>query len=154
MSEEAAYKMIHMLKGTIEEPMGTAQNLFDGRFWVPGNECAGKTGTSSNQSDGWFMGMTKDFVGGVWVGAEERSVHFRSMKQGEGSKTALPIFGLFMKKYYQMTGTPCGPFPKKKIQLPVCRTVVRKKAEEPAEGEAIPAEPAPAAEDVPLPLLE
>lgn len=151
MSEEAAYKMVHMLKGTLEEPMGTAQNLFDGRYWVTGNDCAGKTGTSSNQSDGWFMGLTKDFVGGVWVGAEERSVHFRSMKQGEGSKTALPIFGLFMKKYYARAGTRTGTFPKKKIPLPGCRTILPRKTEEPAEGETAP-EPAEA--PAPEPVTE
>jgi penicillin-binding protein 1A len=147
MSEEAAYKMVHMLRGTIEEPMGTAQNLYDQRYWVPANDCAGKTGTSSNQSDGWFMGMTKDFVGGAWVGAEERSVHFRSMKMGEGSKTALPIFGLFMKKYYAQAGITKGRFPKKDIKLGNCKTAAVRKRSPSAASPGPAADPAPAPEE-------
>jgi penicillin-binding protein 1A len=153
MSEEAAYRMVHMLKGTLEEPMGTAQALFDTRlYWVPGNDCAGKTGTSSNQSDGWFMGMTKDFVGGVWVGAEERSIHFRTMRQGEGSQTALPIFGFFMKRYYssKALGPKTGTFPKKKFQLPSCRSrSSRKAAVSPAEVTDEAIGPVPEAQPLP-----
>jgi penicillin-binding protein 1A len=57
-----------------------------------------KTGTSSNHSDAWFVGVTKNLIGGAWVGGEHRSVHFRTGQLGEGSRTALPIFGLFMEK--------------------------------------------------------
>jgi penicillin-binding protein 1A len=140
MSEEAAYRMVHMLKGTLEEPAGTAQALFDPKFWVYGNDYAGKTGTSSNQSDGWFMGLTKDFVGGVWVGAEERCVHFRGLRQGEGSKTALPIFGLFVRKVYtnRNLGYKTGLFPRKKFPLPSCPTRLPKKA---ADSTALSTEP-------------
>lgn len=63
----------------------------------------GKTGTSSNYSDGWYMGVSTHLVGGVWVGGEDRSIHFRTSATGEGSKTALPIFGLFMEKVYADT---------------------------------------------------
>jgi penicillin-binding protein 1A len=121
MTEQAAYNMVHMLKGTLQEPGGTAQALFSFNIFY-GNEMGGKTGTSQNQSDGWFMGLTKDLVGGVWVGAEERCVHFRSLRAGEGSKTALPVFGLFMEKVYRdkSLGIRPGFFPKKKFPLPYC----------------------------------
>lgn len=144
MSEEGAYKMVHMLKGTLQEPAGTAQALFSFNIFL-GNEMGGKTGTSSNQSDGWFMGVTKDLVGGVWVGAEERCVHFRSLRQGEGSKTALPIFGLFMEKVYRnkSLGIRPGFFPKKKYPLPYCPTHVPRKAVDTTDSE-VPAEPDPA----------
>ena len=60
----------------------------------------GKTGTTQNQSDGWFMGITPDLVTGVWVGAEDRSVRFNEIKFGMGSNMALPIFGYYMNKVY------------------------------------------------------
>jgi penicillin-binding protein 1A len=144
MSEEGAYKMVHMLKGTLQEPAGTAQALFSFNIFL-GNEMGGKTGTSSNQSDGWFMGVTKDLVGGVWVGAEERCVHFRSLRQGEGSKTALPIFGLFMEKVYRnkALGIRPGFFPKKKFPLPYCPTHIPRKSVDTTDA-AEPAEPDPA----------
>jgi penicillin-binding protein 1A len=62
---------------------------------------AGKTGTTDNNSDGWFMGLTPDLVAGVWVGAEDRSVHFRSTELGQGANMALPIWAMFMKKVYE-----------------------------------------------------
>jgi penicillin-binding protein 1A len=140
MSEEAAYKMVHMLKGTLQEPGGTAQALFSFNIFY-GNEMGGKTGTSSNQSDGWFMGLTKDLVGGIWVGAEERCIHFRSLRAGEGSKTALPIFGLFMEKVYRdkSLGIRVGFFPKKKYPLAYCPTRIPKKD----TSSAAPVEPGP-----------
>jgi penicillin-binding protein 1A len=61
---------------------------------------AGKTGTTQNNSDGWFMGITPDLVSGVWVGCEDRSAHFRSTDLGQGASMALPIWGLYMKKVY------------------------------------------------------
>jgi penicillin-binding protein 1A len=61
---------------------------------------AGKTGTTQNNSDGWFMGITPDLVAGVWVGCEDRSAHFRSTDLGQGASMALPIWGLFMKKCF------------------------------------------------------
>jgi penicillin-binding protein 1A len=62
------------------------------------NPIAGKTGTTQNQSDGWFIGITPDVTTGVWVGAEDRSVHFRSLALGSGANTALPIWALYMQK--------------------------------------------------------
>jgi len=64
------------------------------------NEIGGKTGTSQNHSDAWFMGVTPDLVAGVWVGGEDRSVRFRSMKLGQGADAALPMFGMFLQKVY------------------------------------------------------
>jgi penicillin-binding protein 1A len=62
---------------------------------------AGKTGTTQNNSDGWFMGLTPELVTGVWVGAEDRSVRFRSMDWGQGARMALPIYGYYMQKVYK-----------------------------------------------------
>ena len=61
-------------------------------------EVAGKTGTTNDQSDGWFIGYTPKITAGVWVGAEDRQVHFNTTAMGGGSNTALPIWGIFMKK--------------------------------------------------------
>lgn len=102
LSEDVAAVMVHMLKGGTEERGGTSQALFQYDIFK-GNEMGGKTGTSSNYSDGWFMGVSTRLVGGVWVGGEDRSIHFRTSATGEGSKTALPIFGLFMEKVYADT---------------------------------------------------
>ncbi len=65
------------------------------------NPIAGKTGTTQNQSDGWFMGMVPNLVTGVWVGGEERATHFRSLTYGQGAAMALPIWGMYMKKNYE-----------------------------------------------------
>ncbi len=112
LSEETAFLMMHMLKGGMEEPGGTSQALWEYDLWK-GNEIGGKTGTTSNHSDGWFMGVTKDLVTGVWVGAEDRSIHFRTSQLGEGSKTALPVFGMYMEQLYKdkALGYTMGRFP-------------------------------------------
>ncbi|WP_062544066.1 penicillin-binding protein 1A [Rufibacter tibetensis] len=119
ISEETAFLMVHMLKGTMEEPGGTSQALWEYDLWKKGNQVAGKTGTTSNHSDGWYMGVTKDLVTGVWVGGEDRSIHFRTSATGEGSKTALPIFGRFMEKVYRepSLGVKLGAFPKPKTKI-------------------------------------
>lgn len=115
LTEEVAGLMVHMLKGGTEEWGGTSQALFQYDLFR-GNEIGGKTGTTSNYSDGWFMGVTKDLIGGVWVGGEDRSIHFNSSATGEGSKTALPVFGIFMEKVYADTsiGISMGYFKKLK----------------------------------------
>ncbi|MCR5014931.1 MAG: PBP1A family penicillin-binding protein [Bacteroidales bacterium] len=96
MSEVTAYKMIELMKGVVQS--GTGGRL---RYMYNlNNPIAGKTGTTQNQSDGYFMGITPDLTTGVWVGAEDRSVHFRSTALGQGSRTALPIWALYMKKVY------------------------------------------------------
>jgi penicillin-binding protein 1A len=82
------------MKGVVQS--GTGINL---RLkYQLNNPIAGKTGTTQNQSDGWFMGITPDLTTGVWVGAEDRSVHFRSLALGSGANTALPIWAYYMQK--------------------------------------------------------
>ncbi len=119
ISEEVAWLMMYMLRGGMEEPGGTSQALWEWDLFKKGNQIAGKTGTSSDYVDGWYMGLTKDLVTGVWVGADERTVHFRSSQTGEGSKTALPIFAKFMEKVYKdpSTGITLGPFPKPGVKI-------------------------------------
>ncbi|WP_018477061.1 penicillin-binding protein 1A [Pontibacter roseus] len=134
LKEETAFLMMHMLKGGIEEPGGTSQALWEYDLWK-GNEIGGKTGTTSNHSDGWFMGVTKDLVTGVWVGGEDRSIHFRTSNLGEGSKTALPVYGLYMERLYQdkELGFTMGRFPKPTVDISKkynCTTVLPK-VEEP-----------------------
>lgn len=98
LSKESAYKMIHLMRGATL-PGGTAMGL--SRFGVlDGNEIAAKTGTTSNYSDGWFMGMTQDLIGGVWVGGDDRAVHFRNIELGQGARVAMPAWGMFMQKVY------------------------------------------------------
>ncbi|RFZ94242.1 penicillin-binding protein [Mucilaginibacter conchicola] len=115
LSEETAWLMLYMFRGGMEEPGGTSQALWEyPGLWKKNNQIGGKTGTSSDYVDGWYMGITKDLVTGVWVGADDRSVHFTSSETGEGSHTALPIFGAFMEKVYAdpKSGYTYGPFPK------------------------------------------
>ncbi|MCF8331057.1 MAG: penicillin-binding protein [Bacteroidales bacterium] len=96
MDKESAYLMIELLKGVVDH--GTGRRLrFTYNFRHP---IAGKTGTTDNNSDGWFMGLTPDLVTGVWVGGEDRSVHFRRTYYGQGANTSLPIWAIFMKALY------------------------------------------------------
>lgn len=119
LSEEIAYLMLYMLRGGMEEPGGTSQALWEWDLWKNNNQIGGKTGTSSDYVDGWYMGVTKDLVTGVWVGCDERSVHFKTSQTGEGSRTALPIFGKFMEKVYKdkSLGINPGPFPKPTVKI-------------------------------------
>jgi len=94
---DEADMMIKMLETVVDS--GTARRLRY-EFGLYG-DVAGKTGTTQNQSDGWFMGFTPNLVAGAWVGAESPRVHFRSLYLGQGSNTALPIFGHFMRKIYR-----------------------------------------------------
>ncbi|UYZ61917.1 penicillin-binding protein 1A [Hymenobacter weizhouensis] len=112
LSEETAYLMTYMLRGATEEPGGTSI-ILKGGFKFP-YEIGAKTGTTSNYSDAWFMGLTPDLACGTWVGGEDRSIHFRTGTYGQGSRLALPIYGLFMRKVYadKSIGINTGPFPK------------------------------------------
>ncbi len=98
ISDQTAYKMIYMLKGGVEESMGTSQGL--SLELKKDNEIGGKTGTTNNASDGWYMGVTHNLVTGVWVGGDERSIHFPSWAFGQGTRTARPIWDKFMTKTY------------------------------------------------------
>ena len=94
-----AYKMIYMLRGGVEEEDGTSRGLsLDLKI---DNEIGGKTGTTNNASDGWYMGVTKDLVTGVWVGGDERSIHFRDWYLGQGALTARPIWQYYMTSVYE-----------------------------------------------------
>ena len=77
--------------------MGSEMCIRDSGITAP---MGGKTGTTNNNSDGWFMGFTPDLVSGVWVGGEDRSIHFDGMADGQGASMALPIYGLYMQKVY------------------------------------------------------
>lgn len=96
---ETAYLMTYMLQGAVHEPGGTAEGLKRTSI-VAGNEIGAKTGTTSNYSDGWFMGVTQKLVAGVWVGGDDRSIHFRSLALGQGAKMAMPAYAKFMEKVY------------------------------------------------------
>jgi penicillin-binding protein 1A len=120
LSEETAWLMLYMFRGGMEEPGGTSQALWEyPSLWKKNNQIGGKTGTSSDYVDGWYMGITKDLVTGIWVGADDRSVHFTTSETGEGSHTALPIFGTFMEKVYAdpKSGYTYGPFPKPWVKI-------------------------------------
>lgn len=97
ISEETAFLMLNLMQGVTQ--FGTGARLRGSKYGFT-NPIAGKTGTSQNQSDGWFMGITPDLVSGCWVGAEDRSIHFRTTQLGQGANTALPTWGLYMKKVY------------------------------------------------------
>ena len=96
MSEVTAYKMVELMKGVVQSGTGVRLRSLYGFK----NPIAGKTGTTQKNSDGYFMGITPDLTTGVWVGAEDRSVHFRSTRLGQGSHTALPIWAKYMRKVY------------------------------------------------------
>ncbi|RZK43530.1 MAG: penicillin-binding protein [Pedobacter sp.] len=96
MSEEHAYIMTRMLKGVITGGTGWRLN---GKYGIK-TPIGGKTGTTQDNSDGWFMAISPDIVAGVWTGCEDRAFHFTSTRDGEGANTALPIFAGFMKRVY------------------------------------------------------
>ncbi len=96
IDEKTAYLMVNLLEGVVKS--GTAVRL-RGSYKLT-NEIGGKTGTSQNQSDGWFVGITPNLVSGAWVGGEERSIHFDQTYHGQGANTALPIWALYMQQVY------------------------------------------------------
>ena len=116
LSEEAAYVTVNLLEGVTMAGSGTRlrttgadeynrayQNVVTGYPYEFTNPIAGKTGTTQNQSDGWFIGMVPNLVTGVWVGAEDRAIHFEDIAYGQGASMALPIWGVYMKSVYQDT---------------------------------------------------
>ncbi len=112
LNKESAYVTVNLMEGVTQGGSGTrlrgtwAGNQDHYKRAVTGypydfkNPIAGKTGTTQNQSDGWFMGMVPDLVTGVWVGGEDRAVHFPGITYGQGATMALPIWGIYMKKVY------------------------------------------------------
>ncbi len=96
ISESTAYLMLNLLQGVVNQ--GTGRRL---RYaYEMYGQLGGKTGTTQNHSDGWFMGVTPQLVTGVWVGGEERDIHFDGIRLGQGANMALPIFALYMKDVY------------------------------------------------------
>jgi penicillin-binding protein 1A len=115
VSDQTAFKMLYMLMGGVEEEGGTSGGLpRDLKFDKEGNrnEIGGKTGTTNDASDGWYMGVTHDLVTGIWVGGDERAIRFPSWVFGSGTKSARPIWSNFMTKVYadEKSGIVKGQF--------------------------------------------
>lgn len=110
MDKVTAYKMIELMKGVVQSGTGVRLKYKYGLR----NPIAGKTGTTQNQSDGWFMGITPDLTTGIWTGAEDRAVHFRTIGLGQGSNMALPVWAIYMQKVYadNTLDISKGDFPK------------------------------------------
>jgi len=109
LNKDIAFAVIKLLEGVTEDGSGARLRTQGGGYgyervtgypYVFTNPIAGKTGTTQNQSDGWFMGMVPNLVTGVWVGCEDRSARFKSITYGQGAVAALPIWGIFMKNNY------------------------------------------------------
>ncbi|WP_024769677.1 penicillin-binding protein 1A [Aquimarina macrocephali] len=111
ISKEAAYVTINLMEGVTQSGSGVRlrtgpssrydiKNVVTGHPYKFTNPIAGKTGTTQNQSDGWFMGIVPNLCTGVWVGGDDRATHFRTTTFGQGATMALPVWGLFMKKCY------------------------------------------------------
>ena len=96
ISETTSYKMIYMLRNVMDHGTGVRARF---RYGLK-SPMGGKTGTSQNHSDGWFVGFTPSLVSGVWVGGEDRSIHFDNMSAGQGANMALPIWAIYMQKVY------------------------------------------------------
>lgn len=103
ISEKAYAKILSMLINVVNS--GTGSRLRGAPYNISA-EMGGKTGTTNSNSDAWFMGFTPELVAGVWVGGEERFIHFGSMAYGQGAAAALPIYGYFMKKVYADKSLP------------------------------------------------
>ena len=117
ISEESSLKMLDMMRAVVDEGTGTrlrSSRLFPTFCKVA---CGGKTGTTDNHSDAWFMGYTPDLVAGCWVGGEDRDIHFDDMDHGQGAHAALPVFGMFMDKVYADSAT-LGYLPSTKFDIP------------------------------------
>ena len=117
ISEESSLKMVDMMRAVVEEGTGTrlrSSRLFPTFCKVA---CGGKTGTTDNHSDAWFIGYTPDLVAGCWVGGEDRDIHFDDMDHGQGAHAALPVFGMFMDKVYADSAV-LGYLPSTKFDIP------------------------------------
>ncbi len=99
LGEQTAYKMIHMLRSVMDHGTGVRVRF---KYGLRG-PMGGKTGTTQNNSDGWFVAFTPSLVSGCWVGGEDRAIHFDSMAEGQGASMALPIYALYMQKVFADT---------------------------------------------------
>ena len=130
INDQTAYVMIEMLKGVVHG--GTAAKLTY-QYKVPG-DVAGKTGTTNNNSDGWFIGITPRLVAGTWVGGEERSIHLTN--RGEGAAVAMPVFAKFITKVYNDATIPLKPnlsFERPSVMPDVTFDCTSQPAEEPTK---------------------
>ncbi len=103
ISEKAYYKILSLLRNVVDA--GTGNRVRRPPFNLTA-QMGGKTGTTNSNSDGWFMGFTPELVSGVWVGGEERYIHFNTMAFGQGASMALPIYGKYMAKVYADKSLP------------------------------------------------
>jgi penicillin-binding protein 1A len=101
MSEELAYATLNLMKRVVYQGTGASLRGTWREWGGITHPTAGKTGTTQNNSDGWFMALTPDLVTGVWVGAEDMAIRFRSMQWGQGARMALPIYGYMMQEVYK-----------------------------------------------------
>ena len=133
ISEESSYKMIEMLRSVINEGTGTRVR----RNHNIHADMGGKTGTTNDNADGWFVGFTPSLVTGCWVGGEERDIHFDRMADGQGASMALPIWGLYMNKVYADKNLPYSQ--DEVFDIPEdfdpCKSLLLQKEE---EGEFVP----------------
>lgn len=114
MSKRTAFYMTDMLRAGIQEQGGTSQALWEyPELFEKENEIGGKTGTSSGYADGWYIGVTRDLVTGIWMGADDYRIHYHSPEAGEASQTALPLYGKYMVRLYNDTdlGIERGKYP-------------------------------------------
>ena len=102
ISEESANRMLVLLQGVVNGGTGSRMRF---KYNVTA-EMGGKTGTTNRNSDAWFIGVTPDLVSGVWVGGEDRDIHFDNMAYGQGASMALPIYAYYIKKVYKNAGLP------------------------------------------------
>ncbi|MDR3262565.1 MAG: transglycosylase domain-containing protein [Tannerella sp.] len=129
LTEDAAYKMLGMLRGVMDGGTGSRVRY---RYGIRA-PMGGKTGTTQENADGWFIGFSPSLVAGCWVGGEERSIHFDRMSEGQGASMALPIFALFMQKVY--ADKTLGYSEKENFEIPakyaksLCAPVKEKAAE-------------------------
>ncbi|MBR5101814.1 MAG: transglycosylase domain-containing protein, partial [Muribaculaceae bacterium] len=112
MNIESAYRMIEMLRAVITN--GTGRRI--SAYGINAADMCGKTGTTNYNADGWFMGFTPELLTGVWVGGEDRYIHFASTAEGQGAAMALPLFGIYMKKVYNDSSLPYNK--KAKFNIP------------------------------------
>ena len=96
INANTAFKMVKLMRGVVDHGTGARMRF---RYGLR-NDIAGKTGTTSNQADAWFIGYTPQLLAGVWVGCDDREFRFRSEALGQGAAAALPIWALFMKRVY------------------------------------------------------
>jgi len=152
ISAESAYDTVNLLEGVTKFGSGARlrhnipeedrnpvyRDVVTGYPYSFDNAIAGKTGTTQNQSDGWFMGMVPNLVTGVWVGAEDRATHFETIAYGQGATMALPIWGMFMKKCYENEGLGISKedfLAPEELSIPIDCEVIKPAEEDNSEAE-------------------